>query len=482
MMEQEELLTNIITEYLTEIPTIINRKTSKKDIKFEYRNEYYNMTKIIDNYINENETHKRFLVLPGIRGVGKTTLLYQIYEYLFKEKNIPLNQILYLSCDDINRTIRCDLRQIVELYLKNYHRTTPRLLKKKIFLLIDEAQYDKNWALLGKTIYDKTDNIFMIFTGSSALNIEYSADAKRRSKKIQIPPLTYPHHLKLKYKIHLKTSQEIKDMIFTGNINKIQNKEFKIKNMLINNLAYTENDWINYILYGGYPVNYDETDLLEIRDKLVETIEKVIDTDMPMIKNINKENLTNADRIIRYLALQDSNETSMDKISKYLKTSSSNVKLILNTLEKTHIIFHCEPYGTSSKRTRKTWKYYFATSSLKNALISKIGNTNKNQEKYEGILLENLVASKLYQINDDNKEFTLYYDSNKKGNVDFIVHKEFTQPIPIEVGRGKKDKKQIKEAIHNYKSEHGILISNKTEHIEKEDDIIYIPPKTFALL
>jgi len=30
--------------------------------------------------------------------------------------------------------------------------------------MIDESQYDKNWALAGKIIYDKSNNIFMIFT------------------------------------------------------------------------------------------------------------------------------------------------------------------------------------------------------------------------------------------------------------------------------------------------------------------------------
>jgi hypothetical protein len=42
----------------------------------------------------------------------------------------------------------------------------------------------------------------------------------------------------------------------------------------------------------------------------------------------------------------------------------------------------------------------------------------------------------------DNFRFSLYYDENKKNNVDFIIHRSFEKPIPIEVGRGKKDKKQ----------------------------------------
>ncbi len=41
------------------------------------------------------------MVLPGLRGIGKTTLILQAYEYLLKEKNILPNNILYISFDDL---------------------------------------------------------------------------------------------------------------------------------------------------------------------------------------------------------------------------------------------------------------------------------------------------------------------------------------------------------------------------------------------
>ena len=85
------------------------------------------------------------LILPRLRGVGKTTLLLQCYEYLFKEKNVSIADILYISCD------------------------------APIFLLIDEIHYDKNWTLHAKILYDKSPFIFMIFTGSSLL-LDYNED------------------------------------------------------------------------------------------------------------------------------------------------------------------------------------------------------------------------------------------------------------------------------------------------------------------
>ena len=49
-------------------------------------------------------------------------------------------------------------------------------------------------------------------------------------------------------------------------------------------------------------------------------------------------------------------------------------------------------------------------------------------------------------------------DANKKRNVDFILQQDFKNPVPIEGGRGRKDKKQITHAINNYGADYGIII------------------------
>ncbi|KZX12294.1 AAA family ATPase [Methanobrevibacter oralis] len=73
----------------------------------------------------------RFIVLPGLRGVGKTTILYQLYDYLIKEHNILPNQILYLSCEDLNSLTDCNILQTINIYLKDHHDATLRTLNKK---------------------------------------------------------------------------------------------------------------------------------------------------------------------------------------------------------------------------------------------------------------------------------------------------------------------------------------------------------------
>ena len=483
MDDKTQLVINFINENSSNMPHVLREKLIKNGEKLNYRFEFDEIRKSIDDFIGGEELN-RFIVLPGIRGVGKTTLLYQAYYYLLNDKHILPEQIIYLSCDDLNNLVDCNIRKIVEIYLKNQFNTNLRLLDREIFLLIDESQYDKNWSMSGKIIYDRSEKIFMIFTGSSALNLEYNADAARRMFKRVITPLNYNEHVKLKYNYsNVNLGNSLVDLILNGNPEDAIKYENEVNRVLINNIEYTSNDWDEYLRYGGFPILARKIDFRKLSANIVDMVEKVVNTDMVAIKNFTFENQTNSNRILRYLALQNAGDLSQNNLAKYLKTSQANVKNILDILEKTHLIFSLEAYGTSSKRIKKTKKYYFATSSIRNALSIKSGNTIKNIKQYEGILLENLVASILFNLTQrENNYFTLYYDANKKKNVDFILQQDFKNPVPIEVGRGKKDKKQITHAINNYGADYGIIISDTTNNIEKHDNIIYIPPKTFSFL
>jgi hypothetical protein len=48
----------------------------------------------------------RFLVMPGLRGVGKTTIMLQIYDYLLNGKGIENDRILYLNADELKLFFR----------------------------------------------------------------------------------------------------------------------------------------------------------------------------------------------------------------------------------------------------------------------------------------------------------------------------------------------------------------------------------------
>lgn len=87
-----------IRNQILTMPMKVNHELTYKNRKFNKRSDYDNIIKYVDKFI-EGENLNRFLVLPGLRDVGKTTILYQVYEYLLIEKNITPQNILYFSCD-----------------------------------------------------------------------------------------------------------------------------------------------------------------------------------------------------------------------------------------------------------------------------------------------------------------------------------------------------------------------------------------------
>jgi len=101
-------------------------------------------------------------------------------------------------------------------------------------------------------------------------------------------------------------------------------------------------------------------------------------------------------------------------------------------------------------------------------------------------LLETLVGSNLVNLKNSERffDFGIFYDTYKvkKQRVDFIIKKDFDEVIPIEVGHGNKGTSQINDAIRRYKAPHGIVISDTTKTIEKVDNVIFVPIKTFSLM
>ena len=483
MIEKEDLIANFIKDELTDVPNILNMELYKNNKKLNPRDELDKLKGYADAFL-DGDSSDRIIVLPGLRGVGKTTLILQTYEYLLKEKNIPPNNLLYVSFDDLNDLVDCSIRQMVEIYLKTIFNTNLRNLKEKVFIFIDESQVDKKWDRSGKIIYDKSYNVFMIFTGSSALHLEINDDLARRMDKKSLTPLNYAQHLKLKYNIALNNlSNDLRDLIFTGNIDNAVKSEFEANNLLTNCIDYSSNDWDEYFKFGSFPVLFDNKTHRKTCEDLVEITQRVITKDMLQIKEMSSKNQANAKRILRYFALQQPGELTHANLANNLKTSTANVNKILDSLEKTHLIFHCEPYGGSAKRVKKSWKYYFATPSIRHALSKKIGNPLLGTDDYEGLLLENLVASNLFNLsNRQFSDFTIYYDANMKINVDFLIQKDCENVVPIEVGRGEKKKLQIKYAIDKFNCEYGIVVANNFSTIKKDDDVIYIPPKTFSFL
>jgi predicted AAA+ superfamily ATPase len=273
-------------------------------------------------------------------------------------------------------------------------------------------------------------------------------------------------------------------MIYFGSNKDIESSiacESKIEDNLFKLNNNPKIEFESFLKSYGFPLTL-ENDEEESYEKIMTVIESIIEKDLPSIKPYFSSSKRNIWKIIDYIALQKSGGTSIQKIANYLSMSANSVNDILNTLEKSQLIFNVKPHGGPGKITKKPWQYYFLSPSLKSAINFRLGRYKLADKKCMGILAENMVGSALYKISKTNfKAMGLFY-SPLKGGSDFLINTKFYDFIPIEVGIGKKTKSQLKKDMAHYDSDYGILVSNRFSSIKYENNIIYIPLMNFGFI
>lgn len=452
-------------------------KITNKRLKFT------ELKKHADNFLDaDSEYYNRFIMMSGLRGVGKTTILYQLYDYLTKEKNISEENIFYLDLHDLQSVYDVGIKEVFDLYLEDIHQTIPAGLNKKIFFFVDEAQLDKNWADYARLLFDKTFNIFMIFTGSSALGLELNVDASRRITKEQLLPCSFQEYLLLKHDVNL-TKNNFKDLILKLNQNTVDEAidcESIIKRDLIELDNDSELEFKKYLHSQSFPYALNIPEIVTHR-QTNNMVERIVQEDLKQFASFNNGTNTSILRLISYLAVKKPGTTSSSALAQSLNLNVRTVDSILDALEKSQLILSIGAYGSAGKIINKPKHHFFLAPSIKSALNYRVGRYDLNHEKCYSVLVENMVASTLNRLSYESlQSLGLFYDSNKKG-VDFVV-KNMDEVIPIEVGVGKKTKSQLTRAKNKYGADYGILVSNRTSKIEFKRDILYIPVLTFSLM
>ena len=459
--------------------------TDENNKSLPKRHIFSRIKKYIDNFIEKNEKINRLIIIPGLRGTGKTTLLYQLYLYLIRKRNITRERILFISVDDL-KSLNYDLRSCIDIYESKILLEDLVNSKEPVFLLLDEVNHDPNWALTLKVIYDEYPNIFIIATGSSALELEKetTADLARRAKKEYLFPLNFIEYLKISKKIdkYYKTKilkEKILNLLKDDSIISKFTIEFFNNNEIIEiykKIKLYSYETEDFLKFGGFP--FTALYKRDSEDLLLETIKKIAYLDIPTINNVKSSSIKDTIKIINYLA--GSEKTSIENISNSLNISKENVQNILEYLEMSSLIFSIKPLGSEEKISRKTWKRYFITSTIRFMIKDYLGTF---KESDIGFLFEEYIASTLYkiQITHNMSNINVFYDPNKN-SADFLIKTNNNKIITVEVkyGKDKNAEKQVRNSMKRYNSEYGIIIGDY--ELEFKDNILYIPKELFLIL
>ena len=442
------------------------------------RSIFLKLQKYISDFIGI-KTSARWIMLTGLRGSGKTTVLSQIF---YQNRSVDCYK-LYLSLDQITQIIGSSLNEVLETY-ENLLGFSFEQLDKPLYLFLDEIQYDERWGAVLKSLYDRSNKIFILATGSAALLLNTNSDIARRAIFEKLFPLSFTEYLKIKNdKYEIKgLGKNIRAALFESAtakeaFDKIVALESEIKKYW---LEVDRQDVEKYIKYGSLPFMVALKNEALIYDQVNKTLDRIINGDVAKCGRFNSEIISKIPSLL--YAVADMDELSFKKLADIFEISRPKIMEIFDILEHTETILRIYPHGShlnQIKRIKKASKYLFASSAVRAMYYNMVGNIIAN-ENYRGKLLEDVVGMYLNRILYKKINASLTYDS-AQGGADFIVGWE-RQRVIIEVGSGDKGSRQIKNTMTKVNAKYGFTVSNNGLNLIKDENVLQVPFEYFLLI
>lgn len=437
---------------------------------------------VIDKYIRDfqaGKTDPRWVAIPGLRGVGKTTLVAQLYSSIRCDDNHKI----YITLDDAMRVLGVSLSQILDCYEKMLG-TKFENLERKVYLFLDEVQYDDSWALTLKNLYDKTKNVFIICTGSSALSLQTNPDSSRRINFTRIYPLTFTEYQMVKYKKFPArgVGNQIRTAIFGSKTAAELYGKLNALEKLVDNYwkDVRKNDLEEYLKYGTLPSSLALGSEPLIYPNINQTLNSVLNRDVPQLNAFDKQTIEKLSQILYTVASNDS--TSFRKISEAVNLDYKTVVSVFEALEKTELLIRVYPAGSHESQVKKPSKYLFSSPAFRAMYYNLVGSTVEFRD-YRGKLFEDVVGMYLFRIFRNVSEASLTYDSDA-GGADFVLRPGLdpNDCIVLEASLGQKGSRQVITTLGRVKARYGIVVSTSPLRLDDTKQCISVPLKFFLLI
>ena len=307
----------------------------REESKPQKRVAYYEALKML--------THKsirRFVVLSGMRRVGKTTILYQIIEHLIDEGVNPKN-ILYVTFDNpILKLVHAE--HVLSIYEAMYPLEGIR------YIFFDEVQYTENWELWIKVIYDSRKDIRLIATGSASPVLEKgTADSGTgRWSVLKIPTMSFYEYCRL---LNLDMPILPDDL----RLSELADKSLAYLGDLMDQFAPLQNHFNRYLTIGGFPeLVLSDDDAYAQRMLREDVVDKVIKRDVLSLFNIRSPLLM--EKLFLYLCMNGTEIFNATTAAKELEnTSVATVESYIKALEMSNLIYLAKPMDVGSKGALK---------------------------------------------------------------------------------------------------------------------------------
>lgn len=348
------------------------------------------------NTINFND---KMIGILGSRGVGKTTVIIQYLNSL----ELPKSKKLYFSADSII-TSSLSLYEIADEFSKTGGKV----------LAIDEIHKYKDFEKELKEIYDFLD-LKVLFSGSSAIQLEHKkADLSRRAVLYRVKGLSFREFLELKLDTKLKSYA----------LDEILENHVDIADEIITDIKPFEY-FKEYLQYGYFPYYFENNETYNI--KLEETVNSVIESDLPIIFNIEPQSIQKLKQLVNLICSSKPYEFNITSLSKKIGINRNTLYQYIHYLTMGNIFSSLKAKTKGDNIFAKPQKLYLNNPNLSFSYC---------QSNEIGTIREQFFLNMLSQ--GHNISYPIAGD--------FLVDDKYT----FEIGGKNKNFKQIKDLQNSY--------------------------------
>lgn len=428
---------------------------------------------------------QRWIIMPGLRGVGKTTIMAQTYFEVsleLQKRGLPKNRLLFVSLDDAVENLDIRLNEILEAYelilgVPFEKQTSP------LFIFIDEAQYEPKWGTVLKALFDRCKNVFIFCTGSSALELRSNPDVARRSLLERLYPMNFLEYEKIRNDVTpIKgLKDEIKQALYGQESYEQGYQRLKAAEKSVAQY-WSKVDTLDidhYLEIGTFPFALKYSDKYQVYEALNQLIDKIINTDVPKLGGMRVETIAMMRRLL-YLLADATDVLAASKLAGLMGTNGITLTAILDVLKDAECLIKIPPYGSATSSVRKASKYCFMSPAIRAALLSIAGSDGALATR-KGKYWEDTVALHLYREFSSKRVGNVVYDPSA-ASADFVLQMTTGQEIAIEVGAGQKGISQVLNTMKQRRIEKGLVISTSDLAISEDKRVLMIPFRYFLLM
>lgn len=353
----------------------------------------------------------RLIGIKGARGVGKTTLLLQRIKLAYKKTD----SVFYASLDNLWFQSHT-LPELVDWLYQHGIRD----------LFLDEVHKYPDWTIVIKNLYDTYDDLRIVYTGSSMLEIDHSrADLSRRQTLYTLQGLSFREYLAIS-KVKELQAMDLKQLL----------ENHQDVAMSICKDIPVAKYFAEYLRNGHYPFQKEAGS--DYMSRLNEVALLVIENDMPAVENVSYATIQKTKQLLMIVAGNVPLTPNISKLSAQLETTRDSCLKMLYTLDRAGLLLLLTRDIKDYKHLVSPEKIFLGNTNLMYALGSSIN---------EGTLRETFFLNQL----------SLNQDVNAPAQGDFLVDRKCL----FEVGGRNETFAQIKDMQDSYLAVDGVEVGSR---------------------